>query len=291
MMARKDVFAGLTPGQHKKAEAESYTAHGASKKMIQSIQEFAEKARSEGAIIDLDPNLIDASPFRDRLPDDDPLVFEEFKRSMSEEGQKVPIQVRPHPSMPGRYQVVYGHRRLRAAKELGLQVKATPLELSDRDLVVAQGIENGARQDLSWIERALFAKTMEDANIKPRNIKAALAISDQELARMRSVFSTIPEDVIGLIGRAPKVGRPRWMDLAKVLGSRSELLRKTLPAVTVLDSNQRFQIALDALKEKPTPKAELDVKITATTPRGKAFAKFVESRLPALIEEFQKGDN
>jgi len=288
-MARKDVFAGLTPGQHKKAEPEPYAAHGASKKMIQSIQEFAEKARSEGGILELDPDLIDVSPFRDPLPDDDPEDFEEFKRSLSEEGQKVPIQVRPHPTVAGRYQVAYGHRRLRAAKELGLQVKATPVDLSDHDLVVAQGIENGARQDLSWIERALFAKTMEDADIKPRNIKAALSISDQELARMRGVYSTIPEDVIELIGRAPKVGRPRWMDFAKLLGSNSEMLRKTLPAVTVLDSNKRFQIALDALKEKPIPKAAL--KISASTPKMKAFAKFVESRLPALMEEFEKQEN
>jgi ParB family chromosome partitioning protein len=294
-MARKDVFAGLTPGQHRKSEPEQYAAHGASKKMIQSIQEFAEKARSEGGVLDLDPALVEPSPFRDRLLDDDPLPFEQFKTSIAEDGQKVPIQVRPHPTTAGRYQVIYGHRRLRAARELGKTIKAITMDLSDTDLAIAQGVENAARQDLSWIEKALFAKTMEEANVKPRHIKAALSITDQELARMRSVYSSVPSDIIDMIGRASKVGRPRWTAFAKLMGQdklAADRLRKTLPAVTVLDSNRRFQIAIDALEQKlKQPGDEPLLKIIATSAAERGFAKFVESRLPALKEEFETQEN
>ncbi len=74
-----------------------------------------------GAIREIDPSMIDPSPFPDRLPDDDASDFETFRNSVKSEGQKVPIQVRRSPSSPDRYQVIYGHRRLRAAKELGFR--------------------------------------------------------------------------------------------------------------------------------------------------------------------------
>ena len=54
------------------------------------------------------------------------------------------------------------------------QGKVILTELTDAELVVAQGIENAARQDLSWIERALFVDRMDKAGIKPRDIRAAL---------------------------------------------------------------------------------------------------------------------
>src|SRR5690606_19879956 len=118
-------------------------------------------------------------------------------------------------------QVVYGHRRWRAAKELGVTLKAVIVELDDTELVVAQGIENGQRQDLTWIERALFVATMDNAGIKAKDIRAALSIDDAELAKMRSVCRAVPLDVIQLIGRAPGVGRPRWLELATGLTAKA----------------------------------------------------------------------
>ncbi len=72
-------------------------------------------ARSEASadeIIQLDTALVEPSPFADRLADDDHDRSEAFVKSIAEHGQQVPIRVRPHPQTPGRYQVVYGHRRL-----------------------------------------------------------------------------------------------------------------------------------------------------------------------------------
>ena len=78
-------------------------------------------------------------------------------------GQQVPILVRPHPEIEGRYQIAYGHRRARAARELGRPVRAVVRQMSDAELVVAQGQENSARRDLSFIERALYAAKLERA--------------------------------------------------------------------------------------------------------------------------------
>lgn len=263
-----------------------------------------------GSVRELDPSLIDPSPYPDRLPDDDATSFETFKRSIETDGQQVPVQVRQHPSSPGRYQIVYGHRRLLAAKQLGKPLRAIEVEISDLDLVLAQGIENASRQDLTWIERALFASRMDNAGIKPRHIYAALSIEDAELARMRNVYRSIPADIIEAIGRAPKIGRPRWLDLAKTVSGdsdtldalRSILIRKSDDAET---SDQRFQRVLNAVKPVSSGRRELspivdksgtkfgafsmslkEVRISADGSVGIEFLKFVEAELPSLAERF-----
>ncbi|MGZ2505202.1 plasmid partitioning protein RepB [Rhizobium leguminosarum] len=263
-----------------------------------------------GAVRELDPSLIDPSPYPDRLPDDDTTSFEAFKRSIETEGQKVPVQVRKHPSSPGRYQIVYGHRRWLAARQLDKPVRALEVEISDLDLVLAQGIENAGRQDLTWIERALFASRMDEAGIKPRHIYAALSIEDAELARMRNVYRIVPADIIEAIGRAPKIGRPRWLDLAKAVADdtgaldalRAVLVRKGEKAET---SDQRFQRALNAIKpvstgrKEPSPITDKngtkfgavlisskEVRISAEGSLGVDFLTFVEAEIPALTERF-----
>jgi len=293
---------------------------GAAHRAIGDIRAERDRLRAivesgEGWIQDLDPHVIEASPYPDRLPDDDPHDFERFKRSIEEEGQKVPIQVRRHPSSNDRYQVVYGHRRWRAALELGRTVRAIEVEISDLDLVLAQGIENASRQDLTWIERALFASRMDDAGIKARHIYAALSIEDAELARMRSVYRAIPADVIEAIGRAPKVGRPRWLDLAKTISAAPNALKVVRAALSDTHeanetSDQRFQLALKAVKPASGPRnaqiaisdtsgtrlgafmsSPREVRISAEGELGTEFIRFVEGELPDLVERFTRLKN
>jgi len=292
---------------------------GAAQRAIGDIRDERDRLKllldaGGGGSTDMDPALIDASPFPDRLPDDDDREFVAFRRTIEEEGQKIPIQVRPHPTVTGRYQVIYGHRRLRAARDLGIAIKVLIIEMSDRDLVVAQGIENATRQDLSWCERALFASRMDAAGIKPRDIYAALSIDDAELARMRALYRAVPLDVLEAIGRAPKIGRPRWGEFAKAVMAKGDALstvRKTLSndRVSKVDSNERFRLALEAVKDGASGgRGELllqdrhgtslgtlrvtqkEMRIVAATERGVAFASFLRAELPALIERFSAGN-
>ncbi len=292
---------------------------GATQRSLSDLREQRDQLQAlveAGGGLELDPQHIDPSPFPDRLPDDSDVDFEAFKKLIAEEGQKVPIQVRRHPSMEGRYQVVYGHRRWRAAAELGIKLKATVLALSDSELVVAQGIENAARQDLSWIERALFAWRMDEAGIKARDIRAALSIDDPELARLRSVCRTLPLDLIEAIGRAAKIGRPRWVTLATAASEDTDAIgriRKTLSSDKVLSlpSDDRFKHALASIK-KPSLRSRSEMELKS--PRGKVVGKvtfsgadvrlalkkdhapalttFLEEELPSLMDKFfaREGD-
>src|SRR6218665_3697961 len=69
-------------------------------------------------IHELDTSLIDDSFVRDRLGEIELSEDDPFVQSIADNGQEVPILVRPHPKVKGRYQVAYGHRRLRAARLL-----------------------------------------------------------------------------------------------------------------------------------------------------------------------------
>ena len=284
---------------------------GATQRTLTDIREERDQLQAlldAGGALEIDPSLIDPSPFPDRMPDDSGLGFEAFKNLIAEEGQQVPIEVRRHPESVGRYQIVYGHRRWRAAGALGRRVKAVIVNLTDRELVIAQGIENASRQDLSWIEKALFAWRMDQQNVKARDIRAALAIDDPELARFRAVCRTLTVEVIESIGRAPKVGRPRWVSLANTIEEDSgalDRIRKTLADAKVLASDLRFRVAADAVKKAAltenmnlslsSPSGEVvgrasfvggGVKLTIDDSRVQAFSTFLQGELPALMDRF-----
>jgi ParB family chromosome partitioning protein len=219
-MARKNLLASVTGPETPKSDTEArseYARRGASRSMIVSIDEMAENAKkmiAGEAIVNLDVNVIDASFVSDRVEDDDE-DYVLLRDAIKLQGQSTPILVRPHPQHEGRYMIVFGHRRARAARELGIPVRAVVKNLEDIAHIVAQGQENTARANLSFIEKALFAKKLLDMGQNKDTIKSALTVDDTLLSRMLSVAETVPVAVIEAIGAAKTVGRDRWEELKK----------------------------------------------------------------------------
>ncbi|MCP3468478.1 plasmid partitioning protein RepB [Bradyrhizobium sp. CCGUVB23] len=196
-----------------------YAMRGASGAMRRSLDELAEASQRmmEGeTIVSLDPALVDQSLVSDRIQTDDD-EYRELRDAIKARGQHTPILVRPHPKSAGRYVVVFGRRRLKATLELGLQVKSVIKALDDTTAIVAQGQENAARSNLSFIEKSRFAKRLSDLGYGKDTIKDALAIDDTLLSRMLSVAELIPDTVLEAIGAAKGVGRDRWEELKKIV--------------------------------------------------------------------------
>ncbi|MCB8839376.1 plasmid partitioning protein RepB [Aurantimonas sp. VKM B-3413] len=179
-------------------------------------------------VVELDTVKIEPSPVADRLSRVGEEIgldeaFEALKASIAETGQQVPVLVRPHqdPEKAGRgvYQTAYGHRRIAAAAALGQKVRAIIRELDDAALVLAQGKENAERRDLSFIERAIFAKRLTDYGFERAVAQAALAVDKAEMSRLLQVAERVPDYIARAIGPAPKAGRPRWLELADYLMS------------------------------------------------------------------------
>lgn len=288
---------------------------GATQRSMTEIREERDRLLAEAEkgqqLLKLDPNDIEPSPFRDRLPDDDDDDYLMLKMSLKEEGQQIPISIRRHPHDEHRYQVAFGHRRWRALKELGYQVEARIGEFSDRDLVVAQGIENANRQDLSWIEKALFSAQMEKAGIKAKDIRAALSVDDAQLSKYRQVVRVLGIDIIEKIGRAARIGRPRWLDLIALVKGSSELaaIEKTLSDDKVLKmtSDERFMMALAHLNKSKGQKksdshvetqkiesfgnitySKKDVRIVVDSKHAEQFKHFLQNEIEDLKDRFLK---
>ena len=175
-------------------------------------------------IVDLDPALIDNSFVPDRMEatEEQNAAFRELIR---QHGQNVPILVRPKPGGTERYEVAFGHRRLRAARELGIKVRAVVRSLTDEQLVIAQGQENSGRTDLTFIERARFAARLEDRKFSREIIMASLNVDKAALSRLIAIATRVPAAVIDAIGPAPAFGRVRWQELTDLLEQEADRAR------------------------------------------------------------------
>lgn len=326
-MARKHLLASLGANPVKPAEpgekGESrvdYARRGASRSMMQSLDDLAENSMrvlAGDTVVALDPDLLDPSPYADRIGEDaekDGELLEAIRAA----GQHSPVLVRPHPTASGRFIIVFGHRRVRAARKLGVPVRAVVKPLADIAHVIAQGQENSARDDLSFIEKALYARRLAESGIDKTTIKTALTIDDTLLSRMLSVADTVPDPVLEALGAAKGVGRDRWEDLKKLVQdpAKAELAVDVIASDTFTETAEpsRFAMLVDALKARRARKAKDrrpaekawslagDAVKVSTSDTGRSFTlalksrdasrfgAFVSGRLERLYEEFQETD-
>ncbi|MDF0699276.1 plasmid partitioning protein RepB [Rhizobium sp. MC63] len=314
-MARKNLLEGLTE-MPESAGAPNYPMRGAGRSLVRSLDELAKQAEKflEGeAVVDLDPDVVEVSFVKDRLSEDDE-AFRALVEAIRARGQHTPILVRPHGKIDGRYQVVFGHRRLRAARELGRNVRAVVKAIDDRTHVIAQGQENSARADLTFIERALFAKRLEELGYDREVISTALAANAASVSKMMSVMERLPQEVVQAIGPAPGVGRERWVELSLLAGKSANAasVAKVLEDDNFheLPSDKRFEALYAALNKSARPVRKtaaarkvtwqpLDKAVQAEMKNdGKAFSlsmkarnagrfgEFLSGRLDALYEQF-----
>lgn len=316
-MARKHLLSDLVgvrlpdgePVEGEKAREAPPAPHYAPRGAIGAVSRSIEMLKSQ-SLVELDPDLIDTPKVTDRL-EEAPEHFEEFARQIKEHGQQVPILVRPHPDVDGRYQIAYGRRRLRAVKAAGMLVKAAVKPLSDEELVLAQGQENSARHDLSFIERALYAAELEVNGYSRQIIMAALGVDKTGLSRLISSAVSVPAEFIRAIGPAPKAGRDRWIEFAARLERNGalELVRSELDSgrLTSLSSDDRFVRLFDLIAPKKPKTAKTHVWLAndgSKPARYKQdersftlvldekvapdFGEFILSSLPDLYAAFKK---
>ncbi|GLU29124.1 plasmid partitioning protein RepB [Brucella sp. NBRC 12950] len=274
------------------------------------------------AIVELDVGSIVPSHIRDRFDETYDLdAIAEITQSMKLRGQLVPGLVRPILGQPDRFQIVYGRRRLAAAKLIGIRFKAAIRELSNEEAVIIQGEENSAREDLSFIEKWLFAVEQQMSGYKRETICASLSTGKSHVSEMIKIGSLIDRKVLFAIGRAPGIGRGRWEMLCHLWHSKGDILsyRSILDSAEfkALSSDQRFRLILQRLggtvlnskvKRKIPAKVStqsrwsafdqtIDVSIKKTmtqavlsmgSAEGVRFADYIAGRFDELYDDFRK---
>jgi|SRR6185312_9273140 ParB family chromosome partitioning protein len=300
-------------GDLSSSNAQPVGAFGASLNQLEQRGKRAEEIEKQLAagqsVVNLDTALIDPSFVSDRMPLTEEALAD-LVQAIRDNTQLSPVLVRPHPEKPGRYQTAFGHRRIRAVSILGIPVRAIVRAMTDEEMVVAQGQENHARKDLSYIEKVRFAQRLE-TRFRRETIMAAMSIHKSDLSNMLTVAHRIPEAVSDAIGPAPKTGRRGWIELAELmknpgLGEKTGKLIAD-PQLQTQDSDERFKTVLSLLKV-PNPRKQPDqltdrhgqsfgtvlctprnVTITVDRKKSPAFADFLLSRIQGLHEEFAAG--
>ncbi len=109
---------------------------------------------SAGSVRQLALDQLEPNPFQPRSTMDQG-ALDELAQSIRARGILQPLLVRPHPTEPGRFQIIAGERRWRAAGAAGLhEVPTLVRELADTDAAAVALVENLQRQDLNAIDEA-----------------------------------------------------------------------------------------------------------------------------------------
>lgn len=158
---------------------------------------------AQPATTSLSTALLDPGEFQPRYyfnPD----ALEDLTRSVREQGVLQPLLVRPTAS--GRYEIVAGERRWRAARQAGLtEVPVLIRTLSDSEARLAAAVENLQREDLN---------VMEEVRAKLQVASVTLGVpEDSVVARMFALdrhADTEPELIARLDAAFGALGRESW---------------------------------------------------------------------------------
>lgn len=132
--------------------------------------------------------------------DDDEL--ESLAQSIREKGVLQPLLVRPAAGQPGRFQIVAGERRWRAAQRAQRhEVPVIVRELDDGEALQLAIIENVQRQDLSPIEEAEgYQRLLAEFGFSQDALAKVVAKSRSHIANTVRLLS-LPESVRALVNR------------------------------------------------------------------------------------------
>jgi ParB family chromosome partitioning protein len=139
--------------------------------------------------------------FRGPVSDEDVAELAELVRA---QGILQPLTVTPMDD--GRYKLVFGHRRLRAAALIGLTtVPAQVRELTDAERLAAMLAENLGRKDLTALQearafQAMLQLTGDDGKPRytQRTLAQALGVGQAKVSNYTAIFK-LPDDVVALL--------------------------------------------------------------------------------------------
>ena len=123
----------------------------------------------------------------------------ELKKSISVHGIIQPITIRPLGD--AKFEVIAGHRRYEAAKELGLEfIPCFVQDVSEAEAIQIRIIENLMREDLSALDYAMDLKVALDiTKLNQTKLAEQLGTSNAALSKSLKLLK-LPEDILKFFG-------------------------------------------------------------------------------------------
>ncbi|MFM9936524.1 MAG: ParB/RepB/Spo0J family partition protein [Novosphingobium sp.] len=154
---------------------------------------------SPNGLANLAVALIEPHPDQPRRHFDED-ALEELARSIAARGVIQPVVVRPYGN--GRYQLVAGERRWRAAQRARLhEIPAIVRQLDDREVTALALIENLQREDLNPVEEArAYQRLSEQDGLTQQEIATFVDKSRSHVANLMRLLG-LPSEVLDMVER------------------------------------------------------------------------------------------
>ena len=155
-------------------------------------------------------DVLDPNPFQPRGPIAD-ADLSELVASIREQGLLQPILIRRHPNRDGRFEIIAGERRWRAARLAGLtSIPTFVRDLTDAAASAAALVENLQRKDLNPIEEAEgFKRLIEGFGLTQDELAKAIGKSRSHVANLLRLLNLPPEVIDSVREGALSAGHAR----------------------------------------------------------------------------------
>jgi len=160
----------------------------------------------------------------------------ELAESIRKNGIMQPLIVRPSQTQEGKYEIIAGERRGRAAHMAGLeQVPVIIRDISDKQALELALVENIQRQDLSPLEEAGgYQRLMEEFEYTQEELAATIGKSRSHIANLLRLLS-LPEEIRDMLDKGELtagharalIGVPGAIELARDIVRRGLNVRQT----------------------------------------------------------------
>lgn len=213
---------------------------------------------TETELLELPVSAIAANPDQPRRRFD-PDELQTLADSITSQGLLQPVLVRPRGA--GRYELVAGERRWRAAQLAGREtVPAIVRERSDAETLEAALVENMARADLTPIEEArACAALVEELGLSREDVARRVGRSRSAVSNLIRLLD-LPDEVIALLeDRRLTEGHGRALLLAPDQADRRRLARQAVEQEwSVRELERRARPGARATPTEPAPPVSAD---------------------------------
>lgn len=174
-------------------------------------------------------DLIEANRFQPRQSFNES-ELDELSTSIKNHGVLQPPLVRPHPETPGRFELIAGERRLRAAKRAGLtQIPVIVEDFSDKESLEVALIENVQRSDLNPVEEAeAYVRLGNEFNLTQDEIAERVGKERTTVSNIMRLLK-LPGEVLELVReRKLSLGHAKAILTVKEPAAQQSLARKVV---------------------------------------------------------------
>lgn len=224
------------------------------------LEEQAKLRDFEGAVPakKINASVIDVSDFANRHQDS--YESEAFTMLMDEikvaGGNAQPVKLRPKEA--GRFEIVFGHRRVEACRRLGFEVFAIIEDIDDKQLWLEMTYENEARSDLTPYEMSMHYKAAIEKGLYKNwsELADALGKAKNTLSRY-SAIAGLPDAIIEAFASPTHIKVRHADKLVELLkGDRAAVINR---AKNLKGSGEPAEKVLSVLEggEMKVPRVEL----------------------------------